>query len=87
LTHIHTLAILPIMRRISVYISEPQYGDFQALAANQGRPYSELIREALSQYLRRQHGGPARRRPRSLGAGQHEARPVGNARQKKGRLR
>ena len=45
------------MKRINIYIAEPQYEQFHALAESQGRPYSELIREALDQYLRRQ-GAP-----------------------------
>ena len=46
------------MKRISVFISERQYEQFQKLGKAEGRPYSELIREALSQYLRR-HGASA----------------------------
>ena len=45
------------MKRINIYIAEPQYEQLNALAERQGRPYSELIREALDQYLRRQ-GAP-----------------------------
>ena len=41
------------MKRISVFISERQYEQFRELGRAEERPYSELIREALSQYLRR----------------------------------
>ena len=41
------------MKRISVLISERQYEQFKGLGSAEERPYSELIREALSQYLRR----------------------------------
>jgi len=41
------------MKRISVFISERQYEQFKGLGRAEERPYSELIREALSQYLRR----------------------------------
>ena len=39
---------------LDAHIAEPQYQGFQKLAAERGQPYSELIREALNQYLRRQ---------------------------------
>jgi predicted DNA binding CopG/RHH family protein len=55
------------MKRISVFIAEPQYRAFQELASEQGRPYSELIREALSRYLR-DHGKPAEKAERKRGA-------------------
>ena len=42
------------MRRVNLYIAEPQYQGFQKLAAQRGQSYSELIREALNQYLRKQ---------------------------------
>lgn len=42
------------MRRINIYIAEPQHQRLQQLAAERGLAYSELIREALTQYLRRQ---------------------------------
>ncbi len=41
------------MKRISVFISDLQYEQFKGLGRAEERPYSELIREALSQYLRR----------------------------------
>ena len=40
------------MKRISIFVSEPQYKGFLALAEQQDRPYAELIREALDVYLR-----------------------------------
>ncbi len=42
------------MRRVNLYISEPQYQGFQKLATERDQSYSELIREALNQYLRKQ---------------------------------
>ncbi len=59
------------MKRVTLYIAEPQYKQFQALAERQGRPYSELIRQALDQYLRqegvqRQPKRADRQRPRGL---------------------
>ena len=42
------------MKRINIYIADPQYEQLQALGERRGRPYSELIRAALDQYLRQQ---------------------------------
>jgi metal-responsive CopG/Arc/MetJ family transcriptional regulator len=39
------------MQRVTLYISKPQYDQFQQLAEAAGRSYSELIRDALDQYL------------------------------------
>jgi hypothetical protein len=47
------------LKRISLFIAEPQYEAFQALAASQGRPYAELVRDALDQYLRERGTPPA----------------------------
>ncbi len=41
------------MKRISVFISERQYEQLRELGRAEDRPYSKLIREALSQYLGR----------------------------------
>lgn len=40
------------MKRISIFLGEPQVAAFQALANERGRPYAELIREALDVFLR-----------------------------------
>jgi hypothetical protein len=40
------------VKRISLFLAEPQFAAFQQLARESGRPYSELIREALDGYLR-----------------------------------
>jgi len=40
------------VKRISIFLSEPQVDAFQKLSAESGRPYAELIREALDAYLR-----------------------------------
>jgi hypothetical protein len=41
------------VKRISLFLSGPQVRAFQALGRKLDRPYSELIREALDEYLRR----------------------------------
>ena len=48
------------MKRISVFIPERQLEQFQKLGSAEDRPYSELIREALSQYLRRHDASVAK---------------------------
>ncbi len=45
--------LLCFVRRISLFLSEPQIAAFQALSRQAGRPYAELVREALDEYLRR----------------------------------
>ena len=40
-----------MMHRITIFISRPQYLGFRKLAKSQGRPYAELVREALQKYL------------------------------------
>jgi hypothetical protein len=42
------------VRRINIYIGDLQHEQFQVLAERHGRPYSELIREALNEYLKHQ---------------------------------
>lgn len=54
------------MKRISIFIAEPQYRGLQDLAAERGRPYSELIRDALATYLR-DRGAPAKKADRQRG--------------------
>jgi 16S rRNA U516 pseudouridylate synthase RsuA-like enzyme len=58
------------MKTITINVSEPVYHDFRRASRSQGRPTSELIREAMESY-RRQHlrarGDLRRFRPRSLG--------------------
>ena len=39
------------MKPISIHVSERDYQQFKSLAAQAGRPVSELIREAMSDYL------------------------------------
>ena len=43
------------MKLISVYVSEPQHAGFHALAERRGLKASELMRQALDEYLVR-HG-------------------------------
>ena len=54
------------VKRISVFLSEPQVKRFKALAKELGRPYAELIRDALDEYLR-QRGSTTKKaeRPRA----------------------
>lgn len=52
------------MKRISIFVSEPQYVAFLKLAENQGRPYAELIREALDLYLRERSSPRGKSAPR-----------------------
>jgi hypothetical protein len=48
------------MRPISVHVEDEVYRDLKALAERTGRPVSELIREAMSEYLGRKVGrGPS----------------------------
>jgi hypothetical protein len=43
------------MKRISIYVSEPQHAGFHALGQRRGLKASELMRQALDEYLER-HG-------------------------------
>jgi hypothetical protein len=58
------------MKTITVNVSEPVYEDFRRASRSQGRPTSELIREAMESY-RSQRLRPRRDlrdfRPRSAG--------------------
>jgi hypothetical protein len=40
------------VKRISLFLSDPQVAAFKTLARDLDRPYAELIRDALDQYLR-----------------------------------
>lgn len=40
------------MKTITINVSEPVYEDFRRESQNQGRPTSELIREAMEHYRR-----------------------------------
>jgi hypothetical protein len=58
------------MKTITINVSEPVYEEFRRASKSQGRPTSELIREAMDHY-RREHLRPRRDlrsfRPRSTG--------------------
>lgn len=41
------------MKRVSLFLSEPQIQAFEALRKELDRPVAELIREALDDFLRR----------------------------------
>jgi hypothetical protein len=58
------------MKTITINVSEPVYEDFRRASRSQGRPTSELIREAMESYRRqrlRSRGDLRPFRPRSLG--------------------
>ena len=58
------------MKAITVNVSEPVYADFQRFARERDRNTSELIREAMEEYLERrirQRTSLANARPLSLG--------------------
>jgi hypothetical protein len=65
------------MKTITINVSEPVYEEFRRASRSQGRPTSELIREAMESY-RQQRLRPRRDlrdfRPRSLG---QVLRPLG----------
>ena len=52
--------------KTTVYLDAADYRRLKALAASEGRPTAELIRTAVSDYVR---AHVRRRRPRSLGVG------------------
>jgi len=39
------------MKRVTLYLSDPQYRRLQDIAARTDRPYSELVRKAIDAYL------------------------------------
>ena len=41
------------MKPISIYVSEAAYQQFKSLAARQGRPVAELLRQAMAEYIER----------------------------------
>ncbi len=58
------------MKTITIKVSEPVYGEFQAASKAAGRPTSELIREAMELYRRdrlQPVGDLSGFRPRSAG--------------------
>jgi predicted transcriptional regulator len=58
--------MLPDKEKTTVYLGAADHRRLKALAAAQGRPTAELIREAVADYVRR-HG--RRVPPSSIGAG------------------
>ncbi len=56
--------------KTTVYLHAADYGRLKALARQQERPAAELIREAVSEYVRR-HTDVAR--PKSVGSGRSGA--------------
>lgn len=47
------------MKTISVNVAEPAYEEIKAMAAREGRPVAELLRQSMAEYIeRRRRGGP-----------------------------
>jgi hypothetical protein len=42
------------MNTISLHVSEEAYQEFKSLAAREGRPVAELLRQAMAEYLSRE---------------------------------
>lgn len=47
-----------LVEKTTLYLTDELQRDMRALARRTGRPQADLIREALTQYLARQHGPP-----------------------------
>jgi predicted transcriptional regulator len=45
------------MKVVTVHLDEMAYGDFKAMARRSGRTASDLIREAMAEYLERKAAG------------------------------
>ncbi len=45
------------MKTISLNVAEPAYEALRALAAHDGRPVSELIRQSMVEYIERRRAG------------------------------
>jgi len=60
------------MKTISLNVAEPAYEAMRALAALDGRPVSELMRQSMAEYIdRRQAGAPS-----VLGLTPHDSGPL-----------
>ncbi len=57
------------MEKTTVYLDPDDYRRLKRLAAAQGRPSAELVREAVSEYAARH---APRALPRSIGSGQSQ---------------
>lgn len=49
------------MRPISVHVEEADYCELKALAARNGRPVAELIRQAMAEYVQEHRDRPSLR--------------------------
>jgi len=65
--------------KTTIYLDAEEYRRLKALAARDGRPAAELVREAVSEYAARH---APRRLPRSLGAGRSGLRDLGSRAEK-----
>lgn len=54
------------LTKTTLYLPDTDYRRMKALARQQDRPTAELLREAITEYVRRHGGKPS---PRSLGIG------------------
>ncbi len=45
------------MKTISLNVAEPAYEALRALAAHDGRPVSELMRQSMAEYIERRRAG------------------------------
>jgi hypothetical protein len=65
------------VKRISLFLSDPQVAKFKALGKQLDRPYAELIREALDEFLRNreQIGELKAERPRAVTRKRPSSRP------------
>ncbi len=60
------------MKTISLNVAEPAYEAMRALAAYDGRPVSELMRQSMAEYIeRRQKGGAS-----ALDLNPHDSGPM-----------
>ena len=57
------------MKTISLNVAEPAYEALKALAAHDGRPVSELMRQSMAEYIERRQAGA----PSALGLKPHDS--------------
>lgn len=65
--------------KTTLYLDAEEYRRLKTLAARDGRPVAELVREAVSEYAARH---APRRLPRSLGAGRSGRNDLGSQAEK-----
>ncbi len=60
------------MKTISLNVAEPAYEAMKALAAQDGRPVSELMRQSMAEYIQQRQAGA----PSALGLKPHDSGPL-----------